>query len=287
MPLAVAVILLPVLAQIGSAVPASAATTVTPVAAVSITNSAAFKTAEAFCPQGLHVVGGGGWVQETGATTGKLALTRLRPVHAQNGRDSYLATGAETTPGISGNWFVRAYAMCTSALPGLKIVASLPTALSSAAAQATAAVCPAGTRALGSGASISTLAGQAVLQVARPSGTGDITRALAHEDVDGYSGSWSVTAYAVCANPPAGYEVKFVESPERLSEFDKVAIAQCPANKKLVSSGAALTDIAPANVSLSGIFPWAAGRQTQALAMENTKTNANWDSVLASAVCIS
>ena len=97
-PLAVAVILAPVLAQIGIAVPAGAARaamTITMFRADSITNSAAFKTAEAFCPPGQHVVGGGGWVQETGATSGKLALTRLRPVHAQNGRDSYLATGGD------------------------------------------------------------------------------------------------------------------------------------------------------------------------------------------------
>jgi hypothetical protein len=278
------------LAQIGIAVPAGAAPaaiTVTPVAADSIRNSAAFKTAEAFCPPGLRVIGGGGWVQEIGARTGKLALTRLRPVHPQSGHDSYLATGAETTPGISGTWFVRAYAMCAPPLPGLKIVRSQPAALSSVAAQATAAVCPAGTRALGSGASISTLGGQAVLQVARPSSIGDITRALAHEDVAGYSGDWSVTAYAVCANPPAGYEVKFVESPESHSEFDKVAEAQCPPNKKLLSSGAALSNVAPASVSLTGIIPSTSEQATKAEAMENTPTNANWDSVLASVVCLS
>ena len=257
----------------------------------SATNSLPSKTVVAYCPPGKRVIGGGGWVQEIGPITRKPALTQLRPLEQYNGpRDAYMVTAAETTPGTTGDWWVQAYAMCANPLPGLHIVQAT-TSQSSQPMQATAAVCPSGERVIGTGARVSTstgdsaYVGEVVLQVARPSGPGDIARAQAHEDANDFPLPWSVTAYAICVAPPPGYQIVFAESPARDSESTKLAFAPCPGGKRLHSSGAAITNVAPGNVSLQRIFPDLDGGETQALAVENTPTSVDWDFIVATAIC--
>jgi len=89
---------------------------------------------------------------------------------------------------------------------------------------------------------------------------------------------------------PAGYTVVFGESPERLSESPKQAGVSCPLFTRLLSSGAALTNIAPGHASLQGIIPlknnvspykWG----TWARTVENTPTSLNWDFIVATAIC--
>jgi len=249
------------------------------------TNSLSPKTMVVLCPPGKRVIGGGGWVQEIGDKTHRLALTQLRPVRLfTSTQDGYAVTAAETTPGTTNNWWVQAYAICADPLPGLHIVAAT-TNPSSSAVQATAAVCPAGQRVIGTGGRISTSGGEVVLQVARASRPGDIARIQAHEDADGYASNWYVTSYAVCVNTPARYEVVSKESTQRESETEKIALATCPPNTYLHGSGAAITNTAPGNVSLQGIYPYSEARQTQALAVENTPTSQNWDFIVATAIC--
>jgi hypothetical protein len=262
---------------------------------VSARNSNAVKQQVAFCPAGQRVIGGGGWVHEFGSSHNP-ALTELRPFHfyRKGNRDAYRATAAETTRGTRNSWTVQAYAICADAgsLAHWQIY-SADSALSSSPAHATAKACPRGQRVLGTGASIENQFthdpnGQVVLQVARSSQTGDIVRAQAHEDVDGYPYRWRVKGYAICATPPRGYVIPtFGRSPASHSETVKVAVSRCPAGKVLLSSGAAVSNVAPANVSLQGIYPSVAGRQTQAIAVENTPTSANWDFMVANAVCAS
>jgi hypothetical protein len=258
---------------------------------VSATNSLPSKTVVAYCPPGKRVIGGGGRVQEIGPITRKPALTQLRPLQQYNGpRDAYMVTAAETTPGTTGDWWVQAYAMCANPLPGLHIVQAT-TSESSQPIQATAAVCPSGERVIGTGGRVSTstgdsaYVGEVVLQVARPSGPGDIARVQAHEDANGFSLPWSVTAYAICAATPPGYKVEFGESLERDSESTKLAFANCTGGRRLHSSGAAITNVAPGNVSLQRIFPDLDGGETQALAVENTPTIVDWDFIVATAIC--
>jgi hypothetical protein len=104
---------------------------------------------------------------------------------------------------------VEAYAVCADAgaLPHWSIKRSRSVS-SSSAVKAKAAVCPTNRTA---GArhwyQHQPPRGNVVLQVARPSRAGDIARAQAHEDVDGYSGDWSLAAYAICATPPSGYVI--------------------------------------------------------------------------------
>jgi hypothetical protein len=243
----------------------------------------------AYCPPNERVIGGGGFIVSGSL---KPTLTTLRPFRRYDGtRDAYVVTAAETAPGTTANWQVKAYAMCAKPLPGLHIVQSPSGPVSSTPRQDAAAVCPDGQRVIGTGARISAISGDVVLQVARPSGPGDIARAQAHEDADGYSGTWSVIAYAICAPPPDGYDIVFDASPLRDSQDIKVAGAYreegCKGGRQLLSSGAAITNVAPGNVSLYGIFPWVDVQQTQAVAVENTPTSVDWDFIVATSICAS
>ncbi len=252
-------------------------------------NSDSPKTAVAYCPSNKRVIGGGGVIEEISPITRKPVLTRLQPVQLYDRiRDAYVVTGAETPGGTTENWFVRAYAICANPLPGLSIVPA-STAPSSSSKQATAASCSGGW-VIGTGGRISTTSGHVALQVARPSGPGDIARVQAQEVPNGYTGTWAVTAYAVCVpTKPTGYTVVFAQSPQRFSESSKAATAYCPVGTQLLSSGAAITDVAPGHVALQSVLPYSSTdyRYTRARAVEHTATSADWDFIVATAICAS
>jgi hypothetical protein len=56
------------------------------------------------------------------------------------------------------------------------------------------------------------------------------------DDEDGYSGSWSVTAYAICANPLPGLQVVAAFSAFN-SDFFKAPTAFCPAGTQVLAAG--------------------------------------------------
>ena len=245
---------------------------------------------QAYCPSTERVIGGGGYIQEVSGTDHKPTLTELRPIYRYDGtRDAFRVTAAETPLGTPETWLVQAYAVC---VPKVQlhnwVIVPATSPLSSNAVQAKAAVCPAGRRVLGTGISVSDPFGGVVLQVTRPSAPGDIARAQAREGVNGYAPNWSVTAYAICADPPPGYVIPpFGQSLGSDSESWKIAGSTCPAGKYAHSAGAALNNLAPANVSLQAVFPAGGGRSSQAIAVENTPTTEDWDYIVASVVCAS
>jgi hypothetical protein len=274
--------------QLAAAAPASAVTGLQRVLSTDqVINSEATKSARAFCPETKHVVGGGGWVAELGASpTRRVTLTQLQPVRLLDGvRDGYVATGAETFPGVTGDWYVVAYALCANknALSQWDIVPA-QTLLSSQPVQTAAAVCPAGTRVIGTGGKIVNPAGRVALQVARASASGDIARVQAHA-ADGYSGDWSVVSYAVCVTPPPGYQVVYGQSEQDASESEKTAFAVCPGTKVVHGAGGAITNVAPGNVSLRVVYPSYDPKRVDVIAVENTPTNQDWDFIVAQAIC--
>jgi hypothetical protein len=192
-------------------------------------------------------------------------------------------TGAETPPGTTEGWELEAHAICADPLPGIFMVA-YTTSPSSSSVQTASAGCP---WVIGTGARISTASGRVVLQAARPLASGSHARARAHEVPAGYSGTWSVSAYAICMpTKPAGYTIVVGYSSERMSEPSKDASAQCPADRMLLSAGAAITPTAPGHVSLTEIF-LSPSQSVWASAVENTPTNQNWASIAATAICAS
>jgi hypothetical protein len=282
--------------------PAQAAVPLTGLEKVSspvVTDSTSPKEAKAVCPTGKKVVGGGGWVnqQSTGTNPERLALTRLEPsddvlgTGTPTGRDGYIAAAAETSPGTTGVWWVQAYAICAdaSSVPGWELEAEFSQTLSEPVQQVTSGCDPADThkRALGTGARIAVFSqGEVVLQVARTDALGGLTRAQAHEDANGYSGTWWLGAYTICANTPAGFEVAGDRSVEELSEAVKDATAPCTSSDThLLSVGAAITNVAPGHVALQQVYPRGGLRRMDAVAAENTPYTPNWDFIVVRGIC--
>lgn len=245
-------------------------------------------TATAVCPSGKKVVGGGGWaLTDNIAEEERLTLTRLLPFDAYYAT-GYIAEAAETAPGVAGGWGLQAYALCAdaSSLRGWNINEA-STVRSSRSVQATAVGCDnSGQRVIGTGAAIRFGSGKVGLQVARMSGPGDIARAQGHENPYGYSGGWSVTAYAICADIPSGYQVVDDPSDEPPSNEYKFAYTTCPSGKQMLSAGAATSNVAPGNATLQVVYPGNDHTWMQALAWENTPTSEDWDFIIARGVCV-
>jgi hypothetical protein len=259
--------------------PAAAADGVHRVEASSVTDSSTVKSARAWCPVGERVIGGGAKID---SVSHRLTLTEARP--EQGLRDSYVVSAAETPNFTDHPWSVKAYAMCAKPIPGMTMTTA-STSHSSSDVQATAAGCPGGQRVIGTGAAISDRTGHVALHVARPSHPGDIARAQARETHSPHTLNWHVTAYAICAPTPRGYEVVFGESPRRHSEGFKAAAAGCPPSKRLLSSGAAISNVAPGTVALRTMTPDPLFNHTLAEATATFPTPASWDFIVASSVC--
>jgi hypothetical protein len=296
--IALSAVVMLVAVQVATQAPASAASPLSELgrySASSLVNSEPTKSVTALCPAGKVIVGGGGRVVEIGVPSPQpsrqLTLTQLEPsssLPTQSGpRHGYTVSAAETLPGTNNLWYIDGWALCAKPVVGLAVYEQ-PSGKSSDSMQATAVGCPPGQVVLGSGARItypSSPGGQGVaLQVVRPSGTGDVARAQAHEGPGDYSNPWMVTAIAVCAPKPSGYQIVFWPSLDPPTSVVKTATSTCPGNLRVISAGAATSNVAPGNVSLTEVNPQT-NRTVQAKATENFPTSEDWDFIVASAVC--
>jgi hypothetical protein len=256
--------------------------------AVTANDSVSPKTAIAVCPAGKQVVGGGGFVSSASPPDAqKVLLTRLEPVHSGN-LDSYVVTGEEVAPGIGSAWRLEAYALCAPAPPGYQIVSASTTPSSTSVQQAVAS-CPGSTKTLGTGAQINNPGGQVTLQTNRSDDPLGIVRAVAKEDANGYSASWNVISYAVCASLPATFEV--ASQGVIASPLDtKSAFVDCPPGKYVHSAGVATSGTppglttTPAGVAVQVVFPQGSLTRVEVFAAETSPTSVSWD-VAAFAIC--
>ena len=118
--------------------------------------------------------------------------------------------------------------------PGLQRV-SATSALNSSNKSVTVN-CPAGKRVLGAGADINAGNGQVLFDDIRPNAALTAVTVQAVEDETGQSGPWSVTAYAVCADPIAGLE-RVATTSALDSTPNKFVTATCPAGKLATGVG--------------------------------------------------
>jgi hypothetical protein len=245
-------------------------------------DSKAAKEATALCPEGKVVVGGAAYLfEEHGYEDdhGYVTLTVMAPVRTLDGY-GYKVAAAETGSGTRHRWSLKATAFCAHAPPGYRIV-NAASGSSSSTVKTAAAVCD-GQVALGSGAMVTTEDLQAHgvgLQVVRASGTGDITRAQATEPRGGYSGIWILNGYAVCADRPDGYEVRYSPSDRNHGRY-RSAMAACTGDRTMLNAGAAVD--APADVTLHMVAPL--NDLTRVNAYENTPTGSAW-TLAAQVIC--
>lgn len=202
------------------------------------------KQAIARCGPGEQVVGGGAIIDDFFGF--QVVLTELRPFDGGGQPDGYVATAQEPAAGFTGGWQFGAIALCASPVAG-HVIVSDTTDLNSSTFKANAAVCPAGKLVTGTGSRIDNAGGQVGLHLNRSSGPRDISRSSARERANGYSGDWSLTSYAICANPIAGMTEEGELAPGGAANF------RCPSGRvHSVGGGGGLVDSGP--FFLKGLF---------------------------------
>ncbi|WP_412539985.1 hypothetical protein R8Z50_29790 [Longispora sp. K20-0274] len=238
------------------------------VSTVSVSDSATTKSATATCPAGKQVVGAGAYID---GVEGQVILDDLIPTAT-----TVRATGYEIQGGTTANWWIRAFAVCASPLPGYEIVTTA--GASSSANKTATAACPAGKQVIGSGAAVTGGLGQVVMGTMQPSSTG--TTVIGYEDADGTAATWYLTAYAICATAPAGTEI--VTSTTLSDSLNKSASPTCPAGKLPLGQGWAITTTEPGRVVSDIAMPTANG--AMAVARESGAVGTSW-SLSARVVC--
>ncbi|WP_431928312.1 hypothetical protein [Micromonospora wenchangensis] len=156
-------------------------------------NSVNPKFLEVFCPAGKRAIGGGGAALALGSGASDVLLEDLRV-----NQSSVTVAGVEAGNAFAGNWSVDVSVVCVDPLAGDQRVL-VDSVASSTATRSATATCPAGKRVHGVGGEIVGGEGQVRLTGMRPTSSTTVTVSAA-EDGDGFSGTWKVRAYAVCAN---------------------------------------------------------------------------------------
>jgi hypothetical protein len=108
--------------------------------------------------------------------------------------------GDETTPIAGSVWGATAYAICVLPVPGQQLVTA-STAVTSDD-KSVSATCPSGTFLQTAAGSLTNAPGEAFLAPVSPNGPSQVT-VVAREDETGQDGTWSLTAFGVCAHRPA------------------------------------------------------------------------------------
>jgi len=213
-------------------VPASAAVPgLVYVTAASEFDSTVYKSVQVFCPAGTQVVGGS---YELVGAEGSVVLDDFIPfVGSLRVAAGEVVGPGERSDGTTESWQVRGTAVCANTPAGYTIVSSTST-FTSGKARAARVFCPAGTVAIGAGSSLANGFGQ--ISLADMENFGTSVQAIAVDDEDGYSGSWSVTAYAICGVGLPGLHV-VVGTSGTDSSFVKVATASCPAGQVVIGAG--------------------------------------------------
>ena len=206
------------------------------ISAGSTYDSSASKRVRAVCPAGRQVVGVAASILNG---QGQAILTGYRPV--DGGSFSYADVAArEDITGYAGSWSLTAYAICAMPVPGWQIVSAtnVPASPSNAAVVAT---CPAGKRPLGFGGWIDNPGlGQVILNDTYVTSTDTATGAIGIEDELGFAGLWTVSAYAICADPVPGRQV--VTSVSSLDSISPKSVSvSCPMGTTVHGLGARIS----------------------------------------------
>jgi hypothetical protein len=234
----VAAVVAAIAVQVVGARPAAAAPAAGLIAAQSGPDSTELKTAEAKCPSGAVVYGGGGDIVGGGHEV------FLQQLDTFGYTDRFFAQAHEDADGYAGSWTLYAWAVCGPALPGMQYVSSRP-AGDSTSFKATTVTCPAGKKVLSVGGSAIGYGGplttwrHTILDSLTPSADLTSVTVEGSEDEAGTSEAWQVSASAVCAYPRPNQQR--VSATTSASLADKTRSVECPAGTIPYSAGGGLT----------------------------------------------
>lgn len=195
-------------------------------------NSSAYKSVEVHCPSDKRVIGTG---YEFFGAAGSVVLDDLIPTRTSVvvGAGEVVGPG-ERADGTKLPWRIEATALCAGPLPGLEYIPSAPMEPRPSGVQTTEAACSPGKRLVGAGASLSQGFGQISIETLLVSD--DFVVAAGVEDDDGFTGAWSITAYAVCADPIPGNHIE-ITATDPGNGPSQTATATCPAGRRALGAG--------------------------------------------------
>jgi hypothetical protein len=114
---------------------------------------------------------------------------------------SVTATGFEDEFATDDSWSVHATPMCATGPPGLQRAAATSQVGPEAEFNSVTATCPAGKNLLGTGGEVPGGFGVIVIDEIRPDATLTAVTVTGVRGTNTTGAGWSVTAYAICANP--------------------------------------------------------------------------------------
>ena len=217
------------------AVTAASAATIPPgsVQVVSVASgfsTAPSRTTSAVCPAAKPRVLGGGFT-----TTGThIVVTEAQPI--AGGPDSYQVTAQTDEVGTTPSWQLLVYAYCSNVAPGWQVVTTTSSTTSDPFNQVIP-TCPSGKAVVGTGGKINNGAGQVQLLT---QGIGSLApnrmSAAGTEDLNGFSGSWSVTGYAICVTYSSALDVRLVQNQTAGADPTQNVTVACPSGYSLTGT---------------------------------------------------
>lgn len=202
------------------------------------------KTVKADCPAGRVVSGGGGYLTTSPQVESEVALDRLEPAADGSGFTATMREAVDTPD----TWRMTALAVCVPQPAGWQVVSATG---GNQDGLVTTPSCGSIRSVIGVGGRINGGSGDVVLDDVQPSFDLKTVTVRGFPIPGGADTSWSVTAFAVCANDPAGLQRVAFTTPST-SDPDHTAVESCPAGKALYGAGAAIGN-GNGNVLLNGV----------------------------------
>jgi hypothetical protein len=200
------------------------------------TGSEGFKGANAVCPTGTKILGGGADIV---GGNHHVQLAGINPAPLGLPANSMWATANEGPFGYDGSWSLRAWAVCGTGVSGHQIVEASSAPPAGATSAAATAACPAGKKVIGAG-------GRSAGKPSYVLDTMDVSASLSSVFVETMAtevvtpGTAPVAvAYAICINPVPGQQR--VGAATAFDSNDKTLTVICPAGTRVHGTGGGIT----------------------------------------------
>jgi len=206
-------------------------------------NNSVGKSVTVNCPGATRVYGSGASINGGG---GAVVIDRITPNLTLT---SVQVTAFEAIP-FPGNWSITAYAICGAATLNLQRIHF--TSATNSQNKSVVASCPAGLRLYGTGAELNGALGRVSITgiIPNPGLTAVTVNAVENGP---FAGNWSVTGYAICANP-SRIMTRAAASSAINSVAVKSASATCPFGTRVHGVGGQV-DFGLGNVHLTDLLP--------------------------------
>lgn len=243
------------------------------------------------CPLGKVIVGGGATAYEVVGDEWRwsryLTITQLEPGLLIDGRYTWTGAMEESGAGVSNPWVLRVTAECADRPPQYALRQEMAP-VSDEPSKTAAATCPTGTKVIGGGAAVRSLAEKrrVSLTMSRVDALGVLMRTQAHAAPRGTTEPWGLLATAVCADQRIeGYEIRNAlssgeDEEDKWSQPMQSAVAECSLGREPLSAGGAVSDDLGGYAGLGTVATYGL-----AIGHEPYPNNENWGFVLARLIC--